>query len=177
MPTRGRSGEVSYNYRHGLGLWLVPRRSGGADILPSAGAFGNVMADPIPDDVMHLPQREDDERATQAIGILVERLDFKEPEHFEHISTTTRSPLRNHYALFALIQIGEPSIPAVLRKALDTDDMMMHIYAAGLTDKIKGTDMAVVYLQKLLEKETDKKKQARLQDIVKHVLRGPDSDL
>jgi hypothetical protein len=63
----------------------------------------------------------------------------------------------------ALIEIGNPSTPAVIRNLADSDDPKVRELSLRVLTRIDNDkDISQLRLQKVLKAETDPKKQARL---------------
>jgi HEAT repeat protein len=71
-------------------------------------------------------------------------------------------------AMEALIKIGDPSIPAVIRNLADSDDAQVRKLSLQVLVRIDGDkDITQLRLQKALKAQTDSQKQARLQSALK----------
>lgn len=110
-------------------------------------------------------------RSKEAVVFLVERLDFQAPG----ANTPTRPYhiLNGREAVFALIEIGKPAIPAVVREVLRKEDHVKLMCAGAVIHKIEGKDLGSFYLQKLFEKEADPAKKATLQKLIQIVEKDP----
>jgi hypothetical protein len=83
---------------------------------------------------------------------------------------TIRPPLGGHEPLggydpvvMALIEIGNPFTPAVIRNLADSDDPKVRELSLRVLTRIDNDkDISQLRLQKVLKAETDPKKQARL---------------
>ncbi len=91
---------------------------------------------------------------------------------------TLMAPL-GHHSLFnedepaktALIRIGIPSIPAVIRNLAASDDARVREFSLYVLQQIDGDkDIVQLRLQKALKAETDSQKQARLQAALKSLV-------
>ncbi|MGH7976619.1 MAG: hypothetical protein ACREDS_00525 [Limisphaerales bacterium] len=70
----------------------------------------------------------------------------------------------------ALIKIGNPSIPAVIRNLAESDDAQVRKLSLQVLCRIDGDrDITQLRLQKALKAETDSQKQARLQAALKEL--------
>ncbi|MGH7976621.1 MAG: HEAT repeat domain-containing protein [Limisphaerales bacterium] len=77
-------------------------------------------------------------------------------------------------AMDALIKIGNPSIPAVIRNLAESDDAQVRKLSLQVLYRIDGDkDIVQLRLQKALKVETDSQKQARLQSALKALARIP----
>ena len=73
-------------------------------------------------------------------------------------------------AMEALIKIGNPSIPAVIRNLAESDDAKVRELSLKVLYHIEGDkDIVQLRLQKALRTETDLQKQARLQAALKNL--------
>ena len=73
-------------------------------------------------------------------------------------------------AVEALVKIGNPSIPAVIRNLADSDDAKVRELSLQVLTRIDGDkDISQLRLQKALKAETDLQKQARLQSALKEL--------
>jgi hypothetical protein len=74
----------------------------------------------------------------------------------------------NYPAFEALIKIGNPSIPAVIRNLAESDDAQVRKLSLQVLTRIDGDkDISQLRLQKALNAETDSTKKARLQSALK----------
>ncbi|MGH7990555.1 MAG: hypothetical protein ACREDS_10255, partial [Limisphaerales bacterium] len=77
-------------------------------------------------------------------------------------------PNMEHPAMDALVKIGNPSIPAVIRNLAESDDAQVRKLSLQVLYRIDGDkDITQLRLQKALKAETDSQKQARLQAALK----------
>ena len=109
-------------------------------------------------------------RADKAVDVLAENLDFKAPGSY--IPSPLPNVLNGREAVFALIQIGKPSVPSVIREVLREENYIKLACAACVIERVEGKEVGAFYLQKLIEKETDKKKQATLRKLKEFVQKG-----
>jgi hypothetical protein len=73
-----------------------------------------------------------------------------------------------HISADALVGIGNPSIPAMIRKLSESDDAKVRELSLQVLTRIDGDkDISQLRLQKALKAETDSEKQARLQAALK----------
>lgn len=80
-----------------------------------------------------------------------------------HLPSITVTP-----AVDALIKIGNPSIPAVIRNLVESDDAKVRELSLKVLYRIEGDkDIVQLRLQKALKAETDTQKQVRLQSALK----------
>jgi len=71
-------------------------------------------------------------------------------------------------AVDALIKIGNPSIPAMMRNLAESDDAKARELSLQVLTRIDGDkDISQLRLQKTLKAETDSTKQTRLQAALK----------
>jgi hypothetical protein len=71
-------------------------------------------------------------------------------------------------AMNALIKIGTPSIPAMIRNLAESDDVKVNELSLNVLYRIEGDkDIVQLRLQKALAAEKDSQKQARLQSALK----------
>ena len=71
----------------------------------------------------------------------------------------------DYVSVYALIQIGSPSIPAMLRHLSESDDLKAReLFLSVIRGIDEDNDIARLRLQKALKVETDALKQARLKD-------------
>lgn len=83
--------------------------------------------------------------------------------HLVEIDNSLRNPV-----VEALIKIGNPSIPAVIRNLAESDDVQVRKLSLQVLYRIDGDkDISQLRLQKALKAETDLQKQARLQAAIK----------
>ena len=114
-------------------------------------------------------------RAKEAVGVLAGHLDFQAPgANFP--SGGGYHVLNGREAVFALIEIGKPSIPAVI-EVLREENYIKLACAAGVIERVEGKEVGAFYLQNLIEKETDPKKQAILRKLKQIVERPGDKPL
>lgn len=110
-------------------------------------------------------------RAKEAIVPLVEHIDFKDPGPY----FSTGYPTQGRLAVDALIEIGKigksvvPSVVEVLRE----ENYIKMVCTAAVIEQVEGKEMGVFYLQKLIEKETDSKKQEILRKLKEFIERSP----
>lgn len=74
------------------------------------------------------------------------------------------------YAPGALIEIGNPAIPAMVRNLAESDDDDVRAWSLKVLSRIEGDkDIVQLRLQKALAAEKDSQKQARLQTALKEL--------
>ncbi len=84
-------------------------------------------------------------------------------EHILHLHVITRYP-----AFQALVDIGCPSIPAVIRNLGDSDDALVRELSLKVLYRVEGDkEIARVRLQHAVDAQKDPKKQTRLQSALK----------
>ena len=113
-------------------------------------------------------------RPKEPIVPLVEHFNFQSPRFPSgggyHI-------LNGREAVDALIEIGKPSVPGVvlmIRETLQEVDLVKFVCAAAVIEGVEGKEAGVLYLEKLIEKETDPKKQTMLRKLKECVQIGAD---
>lgn len=109
-------------------------------------------------------------RATEAVGILAEHLDFQDPRPY----FGPYSLRRGREAVDALIEIGKPSVPAVIREVLREKNRMNYVKmmcAVEVIERVEGKEMGVFYLRNLFEKNSDPANQAILQKLMEILTR------
>ena len=83
------------------------------------------------------------------------------------------SPLHGLVAVDALVKIGTPSIPAMIRNLEQSDDYVVRILSLRVIYRIEGDkDIVQMRLEKALVTQSDSKKKARLQSAI-HALSDP----
>lgn len=109
-------------------------------------------------------------RAKKALVPLIEHIDFQRPG--ADFPSGGGSILSGREAVDALIEIGKPAVPDVI-EALREDDYIKIECTAAVIEKVEGKEAGVLYLQKLIDKETDPKKQAMLRKVKNSVQTPP----
>ena len=113
------------------------------------------------------------ESAAYLLGIY--RMDAAVPMLARFIALSVKPQLQDHEALIlgypakdALIKIGNPSIPAMIRNLTESDDAKVRDLSFQVLCRIDGDkEISQLRLQKALKMETDSQKQARLQAALK----------
>ena len=109
---------------------------------------------------MHVPNAS----GTLANSIILQ-FDKSQLPLVKHLETIE---IPEHQAMEALIKIGNPSIPAVIRNLAETDDTKVRDLSLQVLYRIDGDkDIVQLRLQKALKAEKDSQKQARLQSALK----------
>jgi hypothetical protein len=103
-------------------------------------------------------------KATEAVTSLAVKIKLSLndlPVIFSHLPGTN---MPSYLAMTALIKIGNPSIPAVIRNLAESDDAQVRELSLQVIVKIDNDkDISILRLQKAIKAETDSQKQARLQ--------------
>jgi HEAT repeat protein len=104
--------------------------------------------------------------AVEAVNALTDNIGLKvgvEPTSFSGL------PLVSGFtACSALIKIGNPSIPPMIRNLAESDNAKVRELSLQVIERIDNDkDISALRLQKALKAETDSKKQARLQAALK----------
>ena len=105
--------------------------------------------------------------------VLHKRLLTWQPKIFLQYDTSAElikglPPILGHPAVEALIKIGNPSIPAVIRNLAESDDAKVRELSLKVLKSIDGDkDISQLRLQKAFKAETASQKQARLQAALK----------
>jgi len=117
-------------------------------------------------------------RATEAVDALVEVLTFREPGSAwgSWGGRTELSPVHvdERPAIAALVEIGNPSLRAVVRAARDSrkgDDLQVAC-AAAVVLGVLGRRLGVVYVQDALESERNPERRQRLEVLLRITERG-----
>jgi hypothetical protein len=98
-------------------------------------------------------------RASEAVDSLAAQIKIRGYEHGLEEPVGGYEP-----AVDALVAIGNPSIPAVIRNLAESDDAKVRELSLQVVTRIDGDkDISQLRLQKALKAETDSQKQARLQ--------------
>jgi HEAT repeat protein len=101
-------------------------------------------------------------RAPEAADVLATKITLK--LDFKHISIDGLPVMPIDFPTEALIKIGNPSIPAVIRNLAESDDAKVRELSLKVLYRIDGDkDIVQLRLQKVLNAEKDLQKQARLQ--------------
>jgi len=108
-------------------------------------------------------------RVSDAVSALADdiklRLDKSQLPLMKHSVVTD---ITEHPAMDALINIGNPSIPAVIRNLAENDDAKVRELSLQVLYRIDGDkDISQLRLQRALKAEKDLQKQARLQAALK----------
>jgi HEAT repeat protein len=105
-------------------------------------------------------------RAIEAVEPLASKITLK--FDISHLLIQELPVIPGHPAMEALIQIGNPSIPAVIRNLADSDDAEIRDLSLKALYRIEGDkEIAQLRLQKAMATEKDSQKQARLQAVLK----------
>jgi hypothetical protein len=105
-------------------------------------------------------------RAPQAADILAAQITLK--LDFKHLDLNGLPVMPTDFAQEALIKIGNPSIPAVIRNLAESDDAKARELSLLVLYRIEGDkDIVQLRLQKALKTEADSQKQTRLQSAIK----------
>ena len=109
--------------------------------------------------------------AKEAVDSLAAQITIRAPQIDPHSGTGF---LGNNPAEDALIEIGTPSIPALIRNLTESDDEWVRNYSLEALWVIEGPDKDVARfrLQKALDAETDAAKKARLQLAIKQIVQS-----
>ncbi len=75
-------------------------------------------------------------------------------------------------AFEALIRIGKPSIPAMLRNIEGSEDETIRELSARVIFYVEGADIAPIVLEKAISKQTDPLKKGRLKAVVNLAEKG-----
>ncbi len=108
-------------------------------------------------------------RATEAVDILVDYIKFQAIDELIIFDRLT-PPSEIFPAVKALIQIGKPSFPPVLRalkESTDEDVILLRWNSGWIILKVLGRKLGRTYLEDALQSETDPKKRARIEDLSK----------
>jgi PBS lyase HEAT-like repeat len=103
-------------------------------------------------------------RAPEAVNTLANQIKL----HLDTRDIESLRGLEGSVAVRALIKIGSPSIPAMIRNLSKSDDAMVVELSLLVLDQIEGDkDIVQLRLQKALAAEKDLQRQARLQAALK----------
>ena len=105
-------------------------------------------------------------RASEAADSLAANIALQPP--FDPHFAVSGPPFGYNPVIDALVAIGNPSIPAVIRNLAESDDAKVRELSLQVLTRIDGDkDIAQLRLQKALKAEKDSQKQARLQVALK----------
>lgn len=83
----------------------------------------------------------------------------------EHIVPNTKEPLWDRYPVVeALIRIGKPAVPEMLRNIRTSDDEKTRELSARVIRYVEGPEIGRIILEKALEKQDDTKQKSRLEE-------------
>ncbi len=104
-----------------------------------------------------------DLRLAEAVPFLVEQLEFTRPMPVGTGVSGGWTPLvQTTPQLYALIQIGMPSLEPLLKKVVESQSPLIVERAAVVVDGVLGPDLAPLFVAKRVERERDDAKRARL---------------
>jgi hypothetical protein len=110
-------------------------------------------------------------RDPSATGVLAEKIGLR--LHWEKYPTYNFPDVPDYPAMDALIKIGNPSIPAVIRNLAENDDAKVRELSLQVLTRIDGDkDISQLRLQEALKAEKDSQKQARLHVALKSLANG-----
>jgi hypothetical protein len=81
-----------------------------------------------------------------------------------------------HPAVDALVSIGNPSVPAVLKRIRESDDAIVIELSARVIRSVEGSDLAVFILTREIEKEGSAEVKARLQKALALIQAAPKTE-
>jgi len=106
-------------------------------------------------------------RATQAVDILVDYIEFRASD--ELIMHRLTPPSEVFPAVKALIKIGKPSLPPVLRalkESTDEDVILLDWNSGWIIFQVLGHKIGMIYLEDVLQNEIEPKKRERIEDLL-----------
>jgi HEAT repeat protein len=102
-------------------------------------------------------------KASEAVDALAANITLAFSQPVDHLTI-----LMNASSVEALIKIGNPSIPAMIRNLAESDDSKVRDLSLQVLTRIDGDkDIVQLRLQKALNAETDSTKKARIQSALK----------
>lgn len=107
-------------------------------------------------------------RAIEAVDILVDYIKFPASDKLV-VFYKIIPPSEIYPAVKALIKIGKPSLPAVLRvlkESTDEKDVILLTNSGWIISQVLGHKIGKIYLEDALQSETDPKKRARIEDLL-----------
>ena len=103
-------------------------------------------------------------RASEVVNVLALGIALE----INSVSNDHLTLLQGPIVMKALIKIGNPSIPAVMKNLAESDDAKVRALSLQVIERIdKDKDISALRLQKAIKAETDAQKQARLQVALK----------
>lgn len=116
-------------------------------------------------------------RMTEASKALAERIDFQFDYRRLPVSKEfIMWDIKRYPALEALVEIGNPSLPAVMRNLAESDNVKVRELSLQVIVRIDSDkDISQLRLQKAIKAEMDPQKQARLQTALKTLVEGTSS--
>jgi hypothetical protein len=106
-------------------------------------------------------------RASEAVNVLALGIALE----INSVSNDHLTLLQGPIVMKALIKIGNPSIPAVMKNLAESDDAKVRALSLQVIERIdKDKDISALRLQKAIKAETDAQKQSRLQVALKALI-------
>lgn len=88
----------------------------------------------------------------------------------ERVIASSKLPLWDRYPVVeALIRIGKPAVPEMLRTIETSEEEKVRDFSARVIRYVEGSEIGRIVIEKAMEKQTDPAKKARLKTALKYL--------
>jgi len=88
----------------------------------------------------------------------------------ERVISSSRLPLWDRYPVVeALIRIGKPAVPEMLRTIETSEEEKVRDFSARVIRYVEGSEIGRIVIEKAMEKQTDPAKKARLKTALNYL--------